>query len=153
RGRPLRAPIDPTPGAWYEPPMTDHAPLVLPTREGYDRWSEIYDDEENPLVVLEGPLCARLLGDVRGLDVIDVGCGTGRHALALCALGARVTAVDFSDGMLARAQRKPNADRVRWIRHDLAQPLPFADRAFDHVVSGLVVDHVADLGGFFAELA
>jgi malonyl-CoA O-methyltransferase len=128
-------------------------PLVLPTQQGYDRWAAIYDDERNPLCELEQPELARVLGEVAGLAVLDVGCGTGRHALGLAAAGARVTAVDFSAGMLARARGKPGADRVVWCQHDLARPLPFADQSFDRVVCALVVDHVADLAGFFAALA
>ena len=30
-------------------------PLILSTREGYDRWAEIYDVEQNPLISLEEP--------------------------------------------------------------------------------------------------
>src|SRR5213075_671083 len=68
-------------------------PLVLPTREGYDRWAEIYDGDGNPLIALEEPEVDQLLGDVAGLDLVDVGCGTGRHALRLAARGANVTGV------------------------------------------------------------
>ena len=52
-------------------------PVILSTREGYDRWAAIYDSDGNPLVALEEPWMDRLLGDVRGLAVLDVGCGTG----------------------------------------------------------------------------
>src|SRR5262245_24425976 len=100
-------------------------PLVLSTREGYDRWAEIYDRDGNPLTALEEPELDRLLGDVAGLDVVDVGCGTGRHALRLAARGANVTAVDFSEGMLAQAREKEGAERVHWLVHDLTDlPLP-----------------------------
>jgi ubiquinone/menaquinone biosynthesis C-methylase UbiE len=131
---------------------TDRAVVHLPTREGYDRWAEHYDSDGNPLLLLEEPEIARHLGDVRGLAVADIGCGTGRHALALAAAGARVTAVDFSAGMLARARAKPGAERVEFIEHDLAARLPLAERAFDRVLCCLVVDHIADLASFFAEL-
>jgi len=131
---------------------SDIDPLVLPTRDGYDRWAELYDGEGNPLVELEEPEVDRRLGDVAGLDVVDVGCGTGRHALRLAARGARVTAVDFSAGMLARARAKPGAERVRFVEHDLAKSLPFAGASFDRVVCGLVVDHISALAPFFADL-
>jgi malonyl-CoA O-methyltransferase len=127
-------------------------PLVLPTRDGYDRWAEVYDGEGNPLVELEEPEVDGRLGDVDGLDVLDVGCGTGRHALRLAGRGARVTAVDFSSGMLARARAKPGAERVRFVEHDLAASLPFGGEAFDRVSCGLVVDHIAPLEPFFREL-
>src|SRR4051812_12253687 len=126
---------------------------VLPTRDGYDRWASTYDTDGNPLVALEEPWVDRLLGDVRGLTVLDVGCGTGRHALRMKAAGAAaVHAIDFSAEMLARARSKPLADRTAFRVHDLAEPLPFAAAAFDRVVCGLVLDHIADPAGLFREM-
>ncbi len=129
------------------PAPVDH----LSTREGYDRWAEIYDGEGNPLVELEEPRVAELLGPVRGLDIADIGCGTGRHALVLAAAGAHVTAVDFSAGMLEKARAKPGADKVRWLQHDLTHQLPIRDASQHRVVCGLVVDHISDLNGLFRE--
>ena len=126
---------------------------LLPTREGYDRWAEIYDGEGNPLVALEEPWVDRLLGEVHGLAVADIGCGTGRHALRLAAAGANVQALDFSEAMLERARAKLGAKNVVFEVHDLAKPLPYADEAFDRVVCGLVIDHIADLRGLFREMS
>ena len=126
--------------------------IVVPTRDGYDRWSDVYDGDGNPLVLLEEPHVARLLGDVRGLSVLDVGCGTGRHALRLAEQGARVTGVDFSAGMLGKARQKPGAERVTFVEHNITASLPFAPASFDRVLSCLVLDHVPDVKAFFAEL-
>lgn len=120
-------------------------------RRGYDRWARVYDHDANPLPPFEEPLVRDALGEVRGLAVLDLGCGTGRHALWLAAAGATVTAVDFSEGMLVEARRKKGADAVQWRVHDLDAPLPFPAEAFDRVVSGLVLEHLRDPGGFFAE--
>src|SRR4051812_34257206 len=98
---------------------------VLPTREGYDRWAATYDTDGNPLVALEEPRIDSLLGDVRGLRLLDRGCGTGRHAVRLARAGAHVTAVDFSEQMLAQARAKPGAERFEFCVHDLSKPLPF----------------------------
>src|SRR3954466_14482061 len=110
--------------------MDDPTPEHLPTREGYDRWAEFYDADDNPLVAIESPWVDRLLGDVRGLDVADVGCGTGRHALRLAAAGARGRAVDFSEVMLAKARAKAGGLPVEFQAHDLAQSLPWPDQSF-----------------------
>ena len=125
---------------------------VLGTRDGYDRWAEIYDDEDNPLIRLEERYIGELIGEVRGLRVADIGCGTGRHALRMAAAGAEVTAADFSAEMLAKARRKPHTGAVSFVHHDVATPLPLAAADFDRVLCCLVLEHIADLGGFFAEL-
>jgi malonyl-CoA O-methyltransferase len=125
---------------------------ILPTRQGYDRWACIYDDEDNPLAALEEPEVDRLLGDVAGLTVADVGCGTGRHAFRLAARGARVTALDFSEGMLAKARAKPGAAGITFIQHDLAEKLPLTTASFDRVVCGLVLEHITDLGLLLSEM-
>jgi malonyl-CoA O-methyltransferase len=124
---------------------------ISSVRSGYDRWSAVYDHDANPLQALEEPAMRSSLGEVRGLKVLDLGCGTGRHALWLAAAGATVAAVDFSEGMLGEARRKPNAEKVKFLVHDLHEPLPFVAGEFDLVVSGLVLEHLRELNGFFAE--
>ena len=56
--------------------------------------------DANPLPALEEPQVREALGGVRGRDVLDLGCGTGRHTVWMAETGARVTAVDFSENML-----------------------------------------------------
>ena len=125
--------------------------MIVPTREGYDRWAEVYDSNGNPLVALEEPEAARMMGVVSGLTVADIGTGTGRHALRMARDGARVVAIDFSLGMMARARSKPGAERVAFVCADcLTLPLP--DSSFHRVISGLVVEHIAALDRYFNEL-
>ena len=97
---------------------------VATVREGYDRWSSNYDDDLNPLIDLEEPHMRKAIGKTRGLAVLDLGCGTGRHTVWLAAAGACVTAVDFSPGMLAAARRKTEGADVNFLTHDLNEPLP-----------------------------
>lgn len=121
-------------------------------RDAYDQWARSYDDEGNPLLALEEPEADNALGDVAGLEVLDAGTGTGRHALRLAARGAHVTAIDFSEGMLAKARAKQGADRVRFENHDVTRRLPYADATFDRVLSALVLEHVPDVAAFLREL-
>jgi malonyl-CoA O-methyltransferase len=125
---------------------------VVPTDIGYNRWAEVYDAEDNPLVLLEERQIPALIGNVAGLAVADIGCGTGRHAIRLATAGAKVTALDFSEGMLERGRAKPGAEAVTFIRHDLTQRFPLESRSFDCVICCLVLDHIADLNSFFGEL-
>ena len=125
---------------------------ILDTREGYDRWSEIYDIDGNPLIALEEKHFPGILGDARGMRVADIGCGTGRHASRLAASGARVVAIDFSTGMMRKARAKYRGDNLTFAVADLARPLPFRARAFDRVICCLVLDHIHDVRSLFAEL-
>ncbi|MBI5863574.1 MAG: methyltransferase domain-containing protein [Planctomycetes bacterium] len=132
-------------------PTADGDDEHLSTRAGYDRWAEIYDVEDNPLIALEEMHIDALLGAFAGLDVLELGCGTGRHTVRLAAGGARLVAVDFAEEMVAKARAKPGWEHVRFVRHDLSQPLPLADAAFDRVCTFLVLDHLSKLGDFFCE--
>jgi malonyl-CoA O-methyltransferase len=131
---------------------TEHNDQLATVRDAYNRWAVVYDHDANPLPALEEPYVQEAIGDVRGLAVLDLGCGTGRHAVRLAAAGADVTAIDFSEGMLEEARRKAHGDAIRFIVHDLHQPLPLPDGTFDLVVSGLVLEHIRNLDSFFAEI-
>lgn len=61
-----------------------------------------------------------------GSQVLDLACGTGRHALAAAGLGAKVTAVDKDSGSLdiGRKEAKARGLDVAWIEADLSAGLP-----------------------------
>ena len=76
----------------------------------------------------------------RGRDVLDLGIGTGETALRVLARngGARLTGIDASAPMLARARARLPAADLRLAR--LEDPLP--DGPFDLTVSVLAVHHL-----------
>jgi len=132
-------------------PTPSESKREVSTRDGYDLWSGTYDAYDNPLVKLESPVVAATLGDVSGLRILDVGCGTGRHAKRLAEVGAWVTGIDFSAGMLARARTKAS-DRVRFVVGDLHHRLPFQEGEFDRVICCLVFDHIRDVAEVLSEM-
>jgi SAM-dependent methyltransferase len=83
------------------------------------------------------------LGDVRGLRVLDYGCGHGMAAVLLARRGARVTAFDLSAGYLVEAGRRAAANGVHidLVQAD-GQRLPFADGSFDRVWGNAVLHHL-----------
>jgi demethylmenaquinone methyltransferase/2-methoxy-6-polyprenyl-1,4-benzoquinol methylase len=84
-----------------------------------------------------------------GDRVLDACCGTGDLALASARAGGRVTGLDFSERMLARARRKSR--QIEWVRGD-ALALPFDDGSFDAATVGFGVRNLADLAGGLGEL-
>ncbi len=123
------------------------------TLEGYDRWAAQYDGHDNPMVAATAwALSTRPLA-VAGHRVVELGCGTGRHAPLVLAGGATsYTGVDGSAGMLAVARRTAPDPRLTWVHGDVAATgLPPA--SFDTVLVVLVLEHQADLGPLFREAA
>lgn len=98
------------------------------------------------------PAVLALAGDVSGLKVLDAGCGPGFYAEELTQRGAEVVALDASATMIDLA-RDRLGDRATVLQHDLAEPLPFVDAAFDLVVCALVISYVDDRAAVFAEFA
>src|SRR6516164_4578044 len=69
-------------------------------------WTAVYDEQVNPLLLLEERYLAALVPDIQGLAVLDVGCGTGRWLTRLAGEGVqRLTGIDPEPGMLERASR------------------------------------------------
>jgi SAM-dependent methyltransferase len=93
---------------------------------------------------------ARLLGDVRGLDVLEVGCGAGQCTRWLAAHGARPVGLDLSAAMLRAGGAHPAAS---FVQAD-ARRLPFAAASFDLACSAYgAVPFVADPDLIMREVA
>lgn len=97
----------------------------------------------------------RLLGDLRGRDVLEFGSGAAQGARYAAVHGARVVASDVSLGMLRQAGAIDArvGSRLPLVQADAAH-LPFADAVFDVVFSAYgAVPFVADSAGLMAECA
>ncbi len=98
---------------------------------------------------------ARLLGDVRGAAVLEVGCGSAPCARWLVAQGARPVGLDLSAGMLRHAVADNAATGIDVpLVQASADQLPFADGSFDLACSAFgAVPFVADSGAVLREVA
>ena len=83
-------------------------------------WKQFYDfnaphyDEEifTSNTVFETDFLLREMPLEPGMKVLDLGCGTGRHTVALAAKGIIMTGLDISSGQLAEAKKRAELARV-----------------------------------------
>ena len=104
---------------------------------------------------LERRLFLRLVGEVGGRDVLDVGCGDGGLALALWRNGAgSVTGCDVDPRMIAQASAGAARHKapIDYLLAD-AGHLPFADRSFDLVSMVTVLAFVSEPRPVVREIA
>jgi ubiquinone/menaquinone biosynthesis C-methylase UbiE len=85
---------------------------------------------------------------VRGVEVLEAGCGTGLILKELATLATRAEGVDISEGMLEKAR-----ERGLTVHKASVTDLPFKDGSFDTVVSFKVLAHVPDLPKAIEEMA
>ena len=101
-----------------------------------DRYLEVYPHRDLPSARREvaGLLEMRGPADAWG-RTLDLGCGFGRHTLALLEAGVRVVGMDLSGELLARRTILPGHDRLegRLLRGDMRR-LPFAPSRLDTIV-------------------
>ncbi|MCK6453135.1 MAG: bifunctional 2-polyprenyl-6-hydroxyphenol methylase/3-demethylubiquinol 3-O-methyltransferase UbiG [Alphaproteobacteria bacterium] len=111
----------------------------------------------NPVRVayIREQLCARFGRDVRadrplrGLGVVDIGCGGGLIAEPLARLGAGVTGIDASERNIEVARTHAAGQGLAIdYRFAAAADLVAAGERFDAVLSLEVVEHVSDRRGF-----
>lgn len=87
---------------------------------------------------LEMPTMLKMLGNVKGRKVLDLGCGPGIYAKILSDRGAKVKGIDNSDELVKIA--KEEAPKAEIVVGD-AEKLPYKNGEFDIVMSALVLGH------------
>jgi ubiquinone/menaquinone biosynthesis C-methylase UbiE len=117
----------------------------------YNDWSTSYDFDQNLTRDLDRYVTQKTLAHGRYQSILEIGCGTGKHTPLLARIGRKVTALDFSEGMLQKAREKVAADHVTFLVADVSKRWPCADLSADLVTCNLVLEHIEDLSFIFAE--
>lgn len=113
----------------------------------FEGYKQIRDNAENANNLFEIPALLSLLPDMKGLRVLDLGCGFGEHCRRFIELGAeKVVGIDISEKMLEVARAENSDPRITYINMPM-EDLNQIDEKFDIVISSLAFHYVEDFSG------
>jgi ubiquinone/menaquinone biosynthesis C-methylase UbiE len=116
----------------------------------FNDWAEVYDTQPNPLLQLEQRTLPPIMPPIKDLDVLDIGCGTGRWLKRIERLSPNsLTGTDASDAMLEKA-RATLAPATALHLSD-STTVPVADASADLILVSFVLSYLADLDLFADE--
>ncbi|KAF2202783.1 S-adenosyl-L-methionine-dependent methyltransferase [Delitschia confertaspora ATCC 74209] len=154
----------------------------LPTRETYNAWASVYDTDGNILQAIDDLSLSTLLPEFltqvlsssssSTLNILDLGCGTGRNTAKLLTYPwptdklVNVHGVDFSRKMLDIAERKLRGAKEQWspsihklglectdaFNDDSGNEVFFPALQLHAIISTLVAEHIP-LETYFRALA
>jgi SAM-dependent methyltransferase len=115
------------------------------SRDAYDTWHRKVSGDEREGSTLHPwhETALRLIPDLDGCDVLEIGCGRGDFTIELARRfpGARIIGVDFSPAAIDVAKTRQRDATVSFSVAD-AQDLPFADGSFDWILTCECFEHV-----------
>lgn len=124
---------------------------LMSIAQAYNAWSDSYDTNENKTRDLDQKATQETLSRYDFQQVLELGCGTGKNTVFLLEKASRVTGVDFSEGMLAKAKAKINTPKVTFLQADITRLWPSTIPIVDLITCNLILEHISDLGFIFQQ--
>lgn len=87
-----------------------------------------------------------IAGDVRGKDILDLGCGEGYLSRALWRQGANIWGIDAAPGMIHIAREADVEHSARYVVGDITFELPYDKDRFDLIISNMVFMDIENVG-------
>jgi len=133
--------------------------LSLSLKDGWDRISENYQQKSGiptddvywgDFVATESQL--KILGDVRGKRILEIGCGGAQNSIALSKWGAETFGIDLSRKQIVYAKRlMRNESAEVCLLVGNMEKLPFKGESFDIVTTAVSLHYAPDLDAVVAE--
>ena len=120
-------------------------------QQAYNAWSETYDTVQNKTRDLEAIALRESVAVSKPLDILEIGCGTGKNTEWLLTKAKHLVAADFSTEMLAKAKEKIAANNVEFKQFDLRNEWAFGERQFDLITCSLALEHIENIDFVFRQ--
>ena len=112
----------------------------------YENFKTQRSSEINFNDVIETPIITKMLPNLEGKKILDVGCGMGQHAMQYAKSGASsVLGIDISEKMLSYARENNSAENITYKKMAF-EDLENLHDTFDVITSSLAFDYVEDFG-------
>lgn len=111
-------------------------------------YKALRDNELSYNDLLEQPAMAKMLPDLNGKSVLDLGCGYGHNCIDFVRRGAsRVVGVDISEKMLDVAKSESSDDKIQYVNMSMTD-IDKLNEKFDFIYSSLAFHYVEDFDEF-----
>lgn len=123
-------------------------------QQAYNHWASTYNDVTNLTRDAELKAKKEILKNLSFLNVVELGCGTGKNTAWLLKRAQNIIAVDFSENMLAKAKERVISDKVNFVQADINQHWDFLSKInIDLITCSLVLEHIEHLQPVFEKAA
>lgn len=119
-------------------------------QQAYNAWSETYDSVENTTRDIEAKALRKIVSG-ENLDILEIGCGTGKNTEFLQTKAKHLIGADFSSEMLEKAKAKITDENVEFRQLDLREIWDFEENSFDLITCSLALEHIENIDFVFSE--
>ena len=126
---------------------------IYDNREFFNGYMALRDNEQGFNSTIEEPAIYNLLPSLKGLRILDMGCGFGKFVSFCLEQEARfVLGTDISQNMISKAKQRINDTRAQF-RVLAAEEVDEDEASLDLVVSSMCFHYVKDIGPVFEKVA
>lgn len=118
----------------------------------FEGYKALRDNEINYNDLLEQPAMAKLLPDLNGKSVLDLGCGYGHNCIDFVNRGAeKVVGIDISEKMLSVAREESSHGKIKYRNMSMTD-ISKLNEKFDFVYSSLAFHYVKNFDAFAKDI-
>ncbi len=133
---------------------------IVKQRKQWDKaakiWVEFVRSGKNYYAeYLNGPALKRMVGSVKGKQVLDIGCGEGYFSRFFAKAGAEVVGIDLSEALIKAAEEEEerNPLGVKYFAADAANLNMLDSEIFDIAYSHMAMGDIPDYEGTITEVS